>query len=264
VGYANFSQGFRAPNLQEATVLGDTGSKFEVPNGSLAPETSNTVEVGLRSGVGVLRMHLAGFVSFLDDVIDERSLEQTEWQSMSIDPLDVGDKPVVQRVNSARGRYLGAEATIELGPFFRVTPWARVSWIRGEIETGSGETHPARRVPPLMGAFGLRYHNPHPRFFVEAFSRFAARQNRLHPSDEKDLRICENPNALGDTYADAGLECGGTAGWWTLNARGGYVYSESLRFDASLNNLTNALYRYHGSGVDAPGVGALASVVVTY
>ncbi len=264
MAYANFSQGFRAPNLQETTVLGDTGSKFEIPNADLAPERSNTLELGTRTHLDKVRFFLSAFFSFMDDFIDERDVPESEWRQLGLDPEAVGDKPVVQRVNSSKALYWGMEGSLRLGPWFGIEPWLRASWVRAEVHPDSGEVYPARRVPPAMGAAGVRYENREYGFFVEFFTRFAGTQWRLHPSDEKDLRICQDPANLGDTYADSGQACPGTPAWFTLNLRGGYRYSEQVRVDVSALNLTNELYRYHGSGVDAPGIGVAVSVEARY
>jgi outer membrane receptor protein involved in Fe transport len=111
-----------------------------------------------------------------------------------------------------------------------------------------------------LGSAGLRYEHPDDSFYGEVFVRFAGDQDRLHPGDESDLRICENPETLGDTYGDGDLDCPGTLGWVTLNVRGGYRLDDTLRADLSVENLTDELYHYHGSGIDAPGVGATISV----
>ena len=257
--YASWSQGFRAPNLQESTVLGDTGSKYEVPNDGLGPERSDTIEGGARLNLWPVKLHVAGFYTLLDGVIDERDLEPTEWAALGIDAAAVGDKPVIQRVNRDSGWYAGVEGRVEVGPYHGLTPWAQVAWLRGEIDQG-GETVPARRVPPLNGGFGLRYDDPDGRFYVELFSLWAARQDRLHPGDEDDLRICQDPGALGDTFGDSGRSCRGTAAWVTLNLRGGVRIDELLRVDIAATNVTDSRYRTHGSGFDAPGAGVSVSV----
>jgi len=264
LAYANFSQGFRAPNLQETTVLGDTGSKFEVPNDDLSPETSNTLEIGTRVKLSPAQFYLSAFISFMDNVIDEREISGEEWTALGIDPSDVGDKPVVQRVNSASGLFWGMEGTAVLGPWFDTKIWARLAWVRAEVEKQSGEVYPARRIPPLMGAAGVRYQPKDQGFYAEVFTRFAGRQRRLHPSDQTDLRMCEDPDNLGDTYQDSGLECPGTDAWITLNVRGGYRFDRFVRLDLAATNLTDELYRYHASGVDAPGVGISISLVGSY
>lgn len=200
----------------------------------------------------------------MNDFIDERDVSRDEWTAMGLDPEAVGDKPVVQRVNSSKAWYWGMESSLSLGPWFGLEPWVRASWVRAEVHPDSGEVYPARRVPPAMGSAGLRYSNKDLKFFVEFFTRFAGQQARLHPSDEKDLRICEDPANLGDTYKDSNEACPGTPAWFTLNLRGGYEYNDQVRVDVAATNLTNKLYRYHGSGVDAPGIGISVSVQAKY
>ncbi len=262
--YINFSQGFRAPNLQETTVLGDTGSKFEVPNDDLSPETSNTLEIGARLKWAPAQLYLSAFISFMDEVIDERELSEEEWTALGLDPSAIGDKPVVQRVNSASGLYWGMEGTAVLGPWHDTEIWMRLAWVRAEIENQAGDVYPARRIPPLMGAAGIRYRPAEQGFYAEIFTRFSGRQTRLHPSDQSDLRICEDPQNLGNTYGDSGGKCPGTGGWITLNLRGGYRFDRFVRFDIAATNLTDELYRYHSSGVDAPGVGVSISLIGSY
>ena len=261
MAYLNGSQGFRAPNLQESTVLGDTGSKFEVPNQDLDPERSNTLELGLRVQLfKIIDIHLTGFISALDNIIDERELSESEWSQLGLDPADVGDKPVVQRVNRNSGSFVGTEATLELGPFWDITPWIKASWIRGEVTLADDTSYPARRVPPLMGSAGLRYEHSGGDFYAEFFVRFAGDQDRLHPSDEKDLRICENPDTLGDTYKDSDLACPGSESWLTFNIRGGYTFTDFISANVSVTNLSDKRYHIHGSGVDAPGIGVILSL----
>ncbi|MBW2702839.1 MAG: TonB-dependent receptor, partial [Deltaproteobacteria bacterium] len=110
----------------------------------------------------------------------------------------------------------------------------------------------------------LRYSPPGKGFYLEFFTRFAAEKTRLHPSDLVDLRICQDPNHLGDSYADAGLSCPGTGAWATINVRGGYRFHRSLRLDLAATNLGDLRYRYHGSGIDAPGIGISMSLLTQY
>ena len=52
----SFSQGFRAPNLFEAVMLGDSGQFFHIPNAALGPERSDTLELLLRGRFGRLTL----------------------------------------------------------------------------------------------------------------------------------------------------------------------------------------------------------------
>jgi outer membrane receptor protein involved in Fe transport len=266
--YVSLNQGFRAPNLQETTVLGNTGSKFEVPNGELKPERSDTLELGARLALPKVTLHAVGYMSRIADAIDERKLAQSEFAAFGVDAADVGCKafddpackpiPVVQRVNAERGQVVGSEASAVVGPFAGASVWLQGMWLRGEVETPSlgkpaGETVPMRRMPPPQGSAGLRYERGTWR--AEIGTRFAAAQDRLHPSDEDDLRMCENPAALGATYkATAGApKCPGTPGWVTMDARVGTKLGDRFRADLALTNALDARYRTHASGLDAPG-----------
>ena len=251
--YGSFVEGFRAPNLQETTVLGNTGSKFEVPNDNLKPERSDTIEVGARGAIGPVTLGVAYFHSWLEDAIDE---EPTTYEGKT--ELDAGT-PVIRRVNAAEGKAQGVEGSLGLH-VWRFTLRATAAWMQSELTAADGQTHPSRRTPPAFGTASLRYDHPEQRFYVELSTRWAGRQDALHPSDEKDLRICETELHSGMLQA----QCEGTPGWATLNLRGGWRPLEYLRADLSITNLLDARYRQHGSGILAAGIDARLTVTATY
>jgi outer membrane receptor protein involved in Fe transport len=240
--YTTLVQGFRAPNLQETTVLGNTGSKFEIPNANLRPERADVLELGAKVNLKGLRLHVAAFESRLDDVIDEIP---AAWEGEST----IDGRPVIQRVNAATGTYRGAEGSVEVA----LGPWtfsSAVAGLRGDVTSIDGVERPARRIPPLHGGAGVRRDWSARRAYCEGFVQWAARQNRLHPGDEIDLRICETKPYSGRLRE----ACDGTPGWATLNLRAGTRVARSVRADVALYNLTDELYRWHGSGIDAPGL----------
>jgi outer membrane receptor protein involved in Fe transport len=239
--YGAWAQGFRAPNLQETTVLGDTGSKFEIPNDDLSPERSDTFELGGRLARGPFEGSSAWFVSYLDGVIDEK---RSTW--MGMDAID--GKPVIQRVNASSGIYRGVETSVAVNAgALRLENG--MAWLWGDITPEGGAVRPARRVPPFFGRTTLRWERPG-RAWAEVFVEYAGRQDRLHPSDESDLRICETAPYSGMLERP----CDGTPGWRTINARGGVRLGRRLRLDAAVLNVTDERYRLHGSGFDAPGI----------
>ncbi len=246
--YASFVQGFRAPNLQETTVLADTGSKFEIPNPDLGPERSDTVEVGAKVYTSKLKVAAAVFWTGLRDAINE---ESADFNGMT----DVDGKPVIRRVNAASGEYVGVEGSAQyrVGP---ITGSVSVAWTRGDVTNAMNETTPARRIPPLFGTGRVRYDSPKGKVFAEGFVQWAGRQDRLHPSDKKDLRICESSKHSGELIAN----CNGTDGWATLNLRGGLELGTNWNAYLAVLNLTDASYHLHGSGFEAAGIDVRATV----
>jgi len=258
--YLNFSQGFRAPGLEETTRLGSTGSNFCIPNDDLGPERAHVLEGGVRLNFKALRLHLSGFGSWMRGLLEREEVPEAEWLALGVDPDDVAGLPVTRWVNAAKGLYRGAEAHVVLPALWRFSLWAQAGLLWGDVTSSAGTEQPARRIPPPTGGAGLRYEDPRHRFYAEVYTLWAAAQERLNDDDEIDLRICGDPERPG-VLLDP---CPGTPGWITLNVRGGYRPLDWLRFDLVVENLTDARYKIHGSGIYGPGVNALLTATVDY
>ncbi|MBM4344084.1 MAG: TonB-dependent receptor [Deltaproteobacteria bacterium] len=273
--FANYSTGLRAPNLQETTVLGNTGDQFEVPNADLGAERIAAAEVGVRLDVGGTRALVSIFHNTVGGFIDRESVPSSAYGSYGVDASDLGCttlgdtkcKPVARRVNGGEAQIVGAEVSVRGPSAWGFRPWATASWLQGETTVGT-VTHPLRRAPPLNGLAGVRWQSADQDLYVEPWVRAAATQDQLNPGDTKDLRICENPEKPGTPYA--GATCPGTAGWMTVNLRAGWRWRSSLsgikavRLDGDATNLLDARYRVHGSGIDGAGRGVRATASVEF
>ena len=249
--YANFVQGFRSPNLQETTVLGDTGNYFEVPNADLEPERTNTIEVGARLWLQPVRVSASFFHAMLDGFIDRAP---TTYLGASV----VDGKEVVHRVNTTRGAYTGVFGDVSVAFLDHLSLGADVTWSLGDVVDADGVSAPGRRVPPVFGTVRLRYDHPRRVGYAEIYTRWAAAQSRLAPGDLKDPRICETA-PLSGVLQDP---CEGTPAWVTVGLRAGMRLVDGLRLDVSIANATDANYRVHGSGYDAAGVDIRLSLTV--
>jgi hemoglobin/transferrin/lactoferrin receptor protein len=255
--YLDFSQGFRAPNLQETTVLEDTADFYEVPNDQLAPERSDALELGARLRLAWLTVQAAGFASWIHDAFDREAVSEADWTSLGLTMEEVGVRKVKRRVNASSGFIRGADGRVTVGPFAGISAYGSVAWILGDVDDA-----PARRIPPLMGVGGLRWACPRRGLFAEAYIKWAARQDRLSQGDRDDLRICEDPSRPG--LLMEGASCEGTPAYATVNLRAGYAPLSGLSLHLSAENLTDLRYRTHGSGIDRPGVNVMLGMVARY
>jgi iron complex outermembrane recepter protein len=235
-----FSQGFRAPNLQEAAMLGDTGKFFHIPNDDLKPESSDTLELLARGRFWRFSLGCAGYLSFLKNLIKR---EDTVWR----DQTEIGGKPVVANVNGHKGLIYGTESflDIELGEGFSASGHFTTTW--GEEEIPGGQDLPLTRIPPPFGQAKLRYDSEKTQkvqTYIETYVRTAMPQKRLSQEDEADARIPPD----------------GTPGWWTLNFRTGFTAYEHVRFNLAFENILDRKYKYHGSGIHSPGANAILTV----
>jgi hemoglobin/transferrin/lactoferrin receptor protein len=230
------AQGFRAPNVDDSTIFGSFGGGFEVPASGLEPERSLNVEAGVRVQHRAVTGDVRYFESWFDGLIQRQLSTFRDLPFMDLNgngARDPKEESVYQRHNMGSAMIRGIEAQAQ-GPFARGWDWrANVGWCHGE-DSVTGD--PLRRIPPVKGTVAIRWSTRHGAW-VEGYSILAGRQDRLAPADLTDPRI--NP--------------AGTPAFATVNLRAGVDATSRLRVTVGAENLLDASYRLHGSGIDAPG-----------
>ncbi|MFQ5804304.1 MAG: TonB-dependent receptor plug domain-containing protein [Candidatus Methylomirabilales bacterium] len=231
---ANVGRGFRAPNVFDLGTLGARpGNRFNIPSPALDSEKILTVDWGVKVQTSNFKGEAFGYYSNYRDKIE----------SAATGAVTPDGRIVVQNQNLNRVILWGAE----MGAHFQVREDLELSgnltYTWGEEEFPDGRQFPADRIPPLNGRVAALY-RPRPTLWIEPFIRFSARQDRLSPRDISDPRI--DPN--------------GTPGWATINVKLGWDVHPNLGVRFALENITDANYREHGSGIDAPGIDAILSV----
>jgi len=83
---------------------------------------------------------------------------------------------------------------------------------------------------------------------LEAYTKFAGRQDALSTRDKTDSRM--DPN--------------GTPAWFTLNARGNLKINDSIKINSGVENILDRGYRLHSSGVDASGINFFLGIEAKY
>ncbi|MGB7295118.1 MAG: TonB-dependent receptor [Candidatus Aminicenantales bacterium] len=221
----NVSRSFRAPNINDLSSFGAFDYGIEVPAPGLKPEFGTTLETGLKSRGGRWASALYFYRTWLQDLI-------VRVESTYLGSLYYGDERVYRKANSQRAFIQGfeAEAQAELGRC-----WRAVMNLAYTFGHNIDDDEPLRRIPPFNGRARLEY-SPRPDFDVAAEWLFASKQSRLSSGDVADHRI----------------PTGGTPGWQIINVLMQWRLGR-FHWTAGLQNLFNAAYRTHGSGIDGPG-----------
>lgn len=224
----NVGRGFRAPNVNDLAGLGPRpGNRYQEPSASLGNERALGVDVGARLRRPRLTTEAYLFALQHDDRIDVVPTGRM---------TDTG-RDIVVSANVGTTTTYGAEAlaALHLG---QVAIDGAVSWVRGtKDDLGQGQ-EPADRIPPLGARAAVRW-TPAPNLTLEGEVRVAAAQRRLSMRDLEDPRI--DPT--------------GTDGFATVAVGARYRWP-SLAIALRVENLADAQYREHGSGIDAPGIDA--------
>ncbi len=235
---ASFRRGFRAPNIFDLGALGPRpGNRYNEPNTELAPEVIYTTDLGFRYLGETIETEIFFYYSRYDDKIE----------SIPTGGQTPDGRDIVRSANTQNVQLTGVEFFENVRLNKSLTMAFSFFWTWGEQSFRSGGYEPADRIPPLQGRLGFPWQASE-RLQIEPYLRFAASQRRLSERDIRDPRI----NPLG------------TPSWATVNIRGQLQWSERLSFSAELLNLSNADYREHGSGIQAPGIGAACAFRLTY
>lgn len=198
-------------------------------------------------------------------------------------------------VNDGQARYYGLESYVRYEP---VRAWRLETGYAFIAGRDLHPNRPMRRLPPQSGFAAVRWlgHGRLP--WLELRADAAGRQNRLSGGDRDDERIGAGRSLndiaalfngsrvapyltqdrrfapTGETLAEIqarvlpGITTAGqriplylaTSAWLSLSFRGGVPLSEQWSLQFALDNLADRNYRVHGSGIDAPGFNAWASL----
>ncbi|MGH1363340.1 MAG: TonB-dependent receptor [Calditrichia bacterium] len=226
----NAGQGFRAPNLSDLAKLGESkGDTYEVPNTDLEPEKILSFDASLRHHNGRIRGELTGFYSRISDLLS--SVDATFNGS----PIFItgGDSlKVKQKANSGEAYVAGFESSLRAEITPNLSSYASLSFSYGQ---NTSLDEPIGKMPPMFGRLGLRWQQE--RYWLDGFTRFAAKQDRLSADDLDDDRI----------------PTGGTPGWQIITLRGGVTIFDGLVLRTALENIFDVNYREHASGINAAG-----------
>ncbi|ESS72088.1 colicin I receptor [Methyloglobulus morosus KoM1] len=226
---AGVSEGFRAPNMED--FFGRVDFTSEIPNTGLKPEESVNYEVGFKYLDEKMSADIHYFYADYENLIDR------------VDTLDALGEPVKQRRNVNEATIQGIEGGFhyDFNPHWRLS--GTIAWTQGR----DNKEVPIRRIPPLNGAWQLRYtHNP--QFWVELDSFIANKQDELSDGDKSDLRIPE----------------GGTPGYVVFSLKSGFKRTKNETLSITFENMFDEQYKTHGSGLFAPGRSVVASYSIKF
>lgn len=238
--YGGVSQAFRAPNLSDLSRFDIAlAGRKETPATDLSPEKYLTYEIGLKAHTETLSATFGYFYTKLDNLIIRRSTAV---------PLQD------TKANGGDGYMQGIEFSTRWQIDRHWSVFGHVAWVEGEADQFIGTTTQKRREPlgkisPLVGYAGVRWQTTDSRFWSEFVCLTYGEAGRMNTSDQLDTQRIP-PN--------------GTSSFCVLTLRGGYSVTQNLILTASLDNLLDQTYRYHGSGSNEPGFGANLGVTVKF
>ncbi|TJY38134.1 TonB-dependent receptor [Pontimicrobium aquaticum] len=248
----NGTSAFRAPNIDDVGKVFDSEpGSVVVPNSNLKPEYAYGGELGLVLNFSDdVVLDLSTYYTYLDNALVRREFTVNGDSQMMYDG-ELSDIQAIQ--NASKAWIYGFEAGVKVTFSDNLKLTSQYSVIGGTEEEKGGVEVPIRHVAPSFGNTHLTWGNN--KFKWDAFANYNGELSfyQLAPSEaDKDYIYAKDKN--GNSYAPS---------WYTLNFRSQYQISESTSIVATIENITNQLYRPYSSGVAASGTNVIVSLKYT-
>lgn len=250
---ANFSTGFRAPNIDDVGKVFDSEPGFVVvPNPDLQSEYAYNGEIGIKKRFDdKLEIDLSAFYILLDNAMVRRDYTLNGQDSIMYD----GEMSQVQAIqNAAQAWVYGIQADLEANLPAGFGFSSHFSYQKGEEELDDNTTAPLRHASPWFGTTHVTYNRD--RFKADFYANYNGEisYENLAPS-ERDKAYIYAIDADGNPYSPS---------WYTLNFKVLYQFTDFLMLNAGVENITDQRYRTYSSGIAAAGMNFIASVKVTF
>lgn len=223
----NYSRGFRYPSATDLGTLGLTGDGYEIDYltavnfggtiGSTADanalntginvskqrsEYSNNFDAGLRWTTKYFDTEITGFRLDINDTITKQALilpQGAIGKFLGDQPIvnqlpngvvfvPLSTAPVLVRSNYNAAKLVGVEYELETRITRDLRLQSNFTYIRAEEKSTGLPPNIEGGTPPPTGFLSLKYAPAGKRFWVEGYSRLAARQERLSSLDLSDRR----------------------------------------------------------------------------
>ena len=227
--FGSFTNGYRAPNIDDLGTLGVVDFRYEIPSYDLKPEKSLNIEIGYKYNSPKSNFTVSAFNMQLKDIIAR----------VIVDGKVINGYNVYNKKNIESSYIKGAEFSYSQVLHSGFVLQTNATYTYGQ---NVSKNEPMRRIPPFFGQTSISWN--HKNMSLACRYQFAGNQTRLAKGDMDDNRIGK----------------AGTPGWNTINVDAS-LQLKHIDININLINVLNEKYKTHGSGVFGMGraIGATVS-----
>lgn len=251
--HANFSTGFRAPNVDDAGKIFDSEPEaVVVPNPHLKPEYVYSGEAGISKSFGrVLKIDLAAFYTLLDKALVRRDFLFNGQDSILYD----NELSKVQAIqNAAQAKVYGVQAGLEVNLPGGFNFLSRFNYQTGEEELDDGSIDPLRHAAPFFGNVQSSYTFNKFIFNLSYYFNSEVSYENL-ASEERGKTYMYATDLQGNPYSPS---------WGILNFKLLCRLNENFTVTGGVENILDKRYRPYSSGIVAPGRNIILSLKASF
>ena len=217
--FAQYSQGFKSPDIMELYYTRDGGSYITLPNENLEPEESDSYELGFRANGDLGNFELVGFYNDYTNFIETVKGSNPNYPQYGDD--------VSQAQNIAEAVIKGVELRTSIwldqavGAPTGTSLHASIAFADGQGQQDGGVDAPLNEVAPLKAVIGVNYDNPNGQWGGSLTTTLV---------DGKDTSDIDGENLFA------------TPGYGLIDVAAYYAVNDKLELRAGLYNLTDRKY----------------------
>ena len=250
---ANFSTGFRAPNIDDMGKIFDSEpGSVVVPNADLKPEYVYNGELGYTQIIkDAVKLDFAIYYTHLENALVRRDFSLNGQDSIIYD----GELSQVQAIqNAAKANVYGMQLAIEIKFPKGFALNGVYNYQRGTEELDNGAISRSRHAAPMFGAAHLNY--KYKGLFLDLYTVYSGGVSFENlPEGEKSKNHIYAIDNNGNPYAPA---------WATLNFKAQYQIIKYLGVSAGIENILDSRYKTYSSGLAAPGRNFILSAKASF
>ncbi len=250
---ANASSGFRSPNVDDlGKVFDSEPGAVVVPNPNLDAEYVYNTDLGITRVLGnYLKLDLTGYYTILNDALVRRDFTLNGMDSI----MYGGSMSKVQAIqNAAVAQVYGIQAGIEVKAKSGFGFASDFNYQVGEEELDDGSISPSRHAPPWYGISRISY----------SVKQLSMQFYAVYSGEKKFHELPVEEQGKTEIYAIDENGNPWSPGWYTLNFKAMYQFTEHLSVSAGLENITDQRYRPYSSGIVAPGRNLVLSLKAAF
>ncbi|HRJ30614.1 MAG TPA: TonB-dependent receptor [Cyclobacteriaceae bacterium] len=241
--FANFSTGFRAPNVDDiGKVFDSQPGTVVVPNRNLKPETAFNYEIGAMVSVSKKFSFDAGvYYTAMDNAIARAPSTFNGQDSIDFDET-LSRVVSLQNINDLYVYGIQAGIDWKVLDYLRLT--SSFNYQKGkERDFASGLNSPPTHVAPSFGSTQVIFNRKGLMANLYANYNGEIANSDLAFSEQADAHLYAK-DENGNPYSPA---------WWTLNFKASYPVIKYMIIDVGVENILDKRYRPYSSGISAPG-----------
>ncbi len=246
---ANYSTGFRSPNIDDASKVFDSEpGNVVVPNPDLQPEYARNFELGIiKSFNQKASFEVTAFYTHLKNAMVRRDYTVNGKDSLMYNGVL---SKVQALVNADAADIYGATLIFEYLFTDKISTRNNLTITEGKDSDG----FPVRHAPPLFGSSHLIFENQ--KLFLDLYAYYSGKLSyeELAPSEQaKPYMYATDEN--GNPFSPA---------WWTLNLKFNYKLTQMIVLGGGVENILDNRYRTYSSGIVSPGLNFIFSVIARF